>query len=379
MTATASPAAKPLLSNSAMASTSDIRALTTLAELGLAEMFDPLSGLFCYTLTRTSQGMQRRGSSHRYTLIALLGLHALEAARGRQTNLPVRDICHRLCADLRWVNNLGDLGLLLWLCALVIPDRLEPLINRASLNCALDRHQDAICGSTTELAWFLTGLTYAVGCQSPASPALQVIVEATLRRLIANQGPTGFFGHLTTGRSLRGLVRGRIGSLADQAYPIYALARLGQLTAMPDTIHRARRCADALCHAQGPLGQWWWHYHSSTGRVIQRYPVYSVHQEGMVPMALFAAGDSNGERYSSSLYRGLNWLVRNEVNVDLRDWQAQVIWRSVEDPQRWRLYLAETISNTTHRWDSRPRTLHVRYECRPYELGWLLYAFAGRA
>jgi hypothetical protein len=25
-----------------------------------------------------------------------------------------------------------------------------------------------------------------------------------------------------------------------------------------------------------------------------------------------------------------------------------------------------------------PRQLKIRYECRPYELGWLLYAFAGR-
>jgi hypothetical protein len=26
-----------------------------------------------------------------------------------------------------------------------------------------------------------------------------------------------------------------------------------------------------------------------------------------------------------------------------------------------------------------PRTLHVLHECWPYELGWLLYAFAARA
>jgi hypothetical protein len=25
-----------------------------------------------------------------------------------------------------------------------------------------------------------------------------------------------------------------------------------------------------------------------------------------------------------------------------------------------------------------PGNLNIKYECRPYELGWLLYAFAGR-
>jgi hypothetical protein len=77
-------------------------------------------------------------------------------------------------------------------------------------------------------------------------------------------------------------------------------------------------CALGICQARGPLGQWWWHYDSVRGRVADGCRVFSVHQHTMGPMTLFALGET------------------------------------FED-------------------------LKVLFECRPYELGWLLYAFAGRA
>ena len=50
------------------------------------------------------------------------------------------------------------------------------------------------------------------------------------------------------------------------------------------TAPTARPHASASCRV--PHGQWWWHYDVRDGSVVERYPVYSVHQHAMAPMAL---------------------------------------------------------------------------------------------
>ena len=47
----------------------------------------------------------------------------------------------------------------------------------------------------------------------------------------------------------------------------------------------ASACAKHMCELQGPQGQWWWHFDIRTGRVVEHYPVYAVHQDSMAPMA----------------------------------------------------------------------------------------------
>ena len=48
------------------------------------------------------------------------------------------------------------------------------------------------------------------------------------------------------------------------------------------------------------MGEWPWHYDSVTGRVVSRYPVFSVHQHAMGPMMLFAASEATGVDFSRS-------------------------------------------------------------------------------
>ena len=78
---------------------------------------------------------------------------------------------------------------------------------------------------------------------------------------------------------------------------------------MKEALQNSLQCANAICNLQGPLGQWWWHYDSMTGRVAERYPVYSVHQHAMAPMALFAAQDAcNADFREPNLQRaGVDW------------------------------------------------------------------------
>ena len=178
------------------------------------------------------------------------------------------------------------------------------------------------------------------------------------------------------------MARGRIGSFADQVYPVYALTRFSQ--AYQDA-WRTRTCAADWARPvpeQGSLGQWWWHYDSVKGRVLEGYPVFSVHQHAMGPMTMFALGEAAREDFSPWIYRGLKWInFENELGFNMEDDAAQVVWRCQYRPtSQVKTYLkaALNLSSEDQPYEAK-KDLKVLFECRPYELGWLFYAFASRA
>ena len=75
--------------------------------------------------------------------------------------------------------------------------------------------------------------------------------------------------------------RAHIASFADLVYAIHALALYHRFSSDSDARDVAIRCAAHICRQQGPRGQWWWHYDRRTGRVVERYPVYAVHQDAI--------------------------------------------------------------------------------------------------
>jgi hypothetical protein len=62
----------------------------------------------------------------------------------------------------------------------------------------------------------------------------------------------------------------------------------------------------------------------------------------------------------------------------MEDESAQVIWRCQYRPEsQIRTYLKAAFSRKNTGTPYEPKKdLKVLFECRPYELGWLLYAFA---
>lgn len=356
-----------------------ILCLNRLSVQGLERMFDSRQKLFCQRVSQTGRGLVREGTSHRYTLISLLGLRRLETA-GFESPISVTQTLDHLLEDTSWVENLGDLGLLVWLCAQAAPDRLNEIDSTFRLKDALVRFPEARQRRTMELSWFLSGLAHwSLACPHTLSRVRDLATE-TYRLLKSNQGEHGLFSHLADKKGFSGLMRGRIGSFADQIYPVYALAKFSQAYGLAKASERALDCALTLCELQGNLGQWWWHYDAVTRRVLERYPVYSVHQDGMAPMALFALGEAVESDFGPWIFKGLQWIYGdNEVEEDLCDASAKMIWRSVYRKDYERHWDA-ALALLTAREDGEPHTdLAVLRECRPYHLGWLLYAWAGFA
>jgi len=345
---------------------------------GLVPMFDVESQLFCHRLKQGGDQFAREGLSRRYTIMTLLGLQRSENA-GLKSPVEILPVLEGLLRDTDWVTNIGDLGLLLWICAASSPDRLREICSKVDLQRTYNQSREVREGRTMELAWLLSGLAHASLSVPGELPGIEELAQRTHEQLRRNQGNHGFFGHLRRGGAGLGLLRGRIGSFADQVYPIYALSKFAQTYGMRDALESAKSCADGICRVQGPMGQWWWHYNAATGRVVERYPVYSVHQEGMAPMALFALEEATGLDYGEAIHKGLRWISgNNELACDLRE-ASGVVWRCIYHGSKHRVYLDRLLSFLGSDADgSFPNSKRVLLECRPYELGWLLYALAGR-
>jgi hypothetical protein len=303
--------------------------------------------------------------------MTLMGLHRLEQS-GATSPVNVKSVVQRLLTNVDWVNNLGDLGLLLWVCAQIAPEKLGELDRKFQIESALTRFGDAREGITMHLAWFLTGLSYS-WLASWNRDTIRAAAHETYQRIIQNQGELGYFGHMHTNRGIKGSMRGRIGSFADQVYPIYALTQFSRAFGDDSALPRAKKSAMAICEAQGPLGQWWWHYDSRSGRVFQQYPVFSVHQDGMAPMALVALSKVSGTSFDPWIYKGLDWIDRrNELSVNMYDESANVIWRCIHQ-STFKRYSGALFGDRRNGQAHGPDGLSVLCECRPYELGWLLY------
>jgi hypothetical protein len=373
----------------------EVAKLISSATAGLVPMFDPSRQLFCTKFIRTERGMVQEGLSPRYTLITLLGLHRLEQS-GHPSPIALLPAFAALLRNsfgtaphAAWLNNAGDLGLLLWLCALVAPERLDEFFTQHDLSAALDRFDDARERRTMELSWILSGLAHAAFARPEFRERLKPLAANLSATLQGNRGPAGAFGHQASAASkgLTGPLRGKLGSFADQVYPIYAFAWAHRAFGFAGALEIANACAANICKEQGELGQWWWHYDAKSGQAVGKYPVYSVHQHAMAPLALFALMDAGGRDTTRELYLGLEWIYgANELRVDMRgsgdpsasEAERNVVWRCIR-PGKARRYMDEAVALLGLGKPQTPNALHVLHECWPYELGWLLYAFAGRA
>ena len=109
-----------------------------------------------------------------------------------------------------------------------------------------------------------------------------------------------------------------MGSFADQVYPIQALARLHGSADDPEALAVAEAITRVIIAAQGASGQWWWHYDSRTGKVVEGYPVYTVHQHANGPYGTANLADAGSENHLDAICSGLRWLA--ERRSRLKPW-----------------------------------------------------------
>ncbi|XVX19274.1 hypothetical protein ACQP1U_13260 [Actinomycetota bacterium] len=314
------------------------------------------------------------GHSPRYTAMSALGLNNLTLEQQREA------LGGTTSGDLAWLavrqaettTDPGVVALAGWAVAEVTGEAPDGPFHRMA---ELLRTGDPL--PTVDTAWMLTAAVAAADKRDTAE-----IIDLALPRLLAAQGPQGIFAAALPPESL-GRLRAHVGCFADQVYPIQALARLAA-AGRTDLLEHSARCADRIVEPQGGQGQWWWHYDSRTGGVVEGFPVYSVHQHAMAPMCLFDLQEAGGPDHSRAVELGLSWLTTHPETVDeLIDDRFDVVWRKVGRREgatkaARKLNAVTTSLKAGLRVPGLDRLLPpgpVDHECRPYELGWLLYAW----
>jgi hypothetical protein len=205
--------------------------------------------------------------------------------------------------------------------------------------------------------------------------------DSLAARLVASLGGGSVFPHVLGAK--RGL-RDHVACFADMVYPIQALSIHYRATGHKASLEAALAGAQLICRRQGAAGQWWWHYDRRTGEVVEGYPVYSVHQDSMAPMALFAIQEASGRDFREPIARGLEWLASSPEleGGSLVDRTAGLIWRKVarREPAKLTRYVQAVASGLHPRLrvpltDALFPAGTIDYEDRPYHLGWILHAF----
>ena len=332
-----------------------------------------VGGDFVFTVTGSAAPgggwqLRRAGTSLRYGAIAALGLLRLPEAEQRVVlgGQTCDDLLDRLAKGLDASTNVGDAAVVSWACAEIGHGGLARGLDRLA---ELDRPDAPL--DVLSAAWVVTALV-AARTQADVEERL----AAARGRLLGARGAV-VYPH-TTGASA--WYRAHVGSFADQVYPIQALARLHGSADDPEALAVANSVAGVICAAQGDAGQWWWHYDSRTGEVVEGYPVYTVHQHAMAPMALLDLADAGGDGHLDNIRLGLRWLAGPpEADEELVLDTPPITWRKVARADPRKVVRGLRAASTRVRpgmslpaLDRMYRPGAVDHECRPYELGWLL-------
>jgi hypothetical protein len=326
------------------------------------------SGLFAYELARGATAPE--GSSLRYTLMSEIGLRrATEAGISHPFDLDqirAASLEELSSPELRP----GDFGLHLWADSLVGGETADGL--EAMLGAGLSASGGLEAREGMEVAWIVLGLAFSGRRGRLLDDALRVLLET-------NAGSSGLLYHYGPGHRRR-----RFPNFATQSYGVLALATAARLGLDDRALPVARRLADRLLELQLPDGGWPWLFDADRGTVVERYEVYSVHQHGMAPMALLELADVSGdERYVQAASRGVDWLHgQNDLGIEFADESERMIYRSIRRRRPLdRAAIALNLGGSTvlRRPLLRgPLALELHAVGRPYELGWLLEAWAGR-
>jgi hypothetical protein len=352
--------------------------LADFALRGLISGYDPQTGSFAQTVRAIPGGrgvkVVAEGTSVRYAAMAALGLGGLPevAQRAVLNGRTAGEVALRAAEESMHSEDPGAVALALW-ASVEVADQAP----RALLDRVLEHLRRGHALPTVDAAWMLTAAV-AAAKHTDTAEAVDGLA-ALLRRY---HGPGGTYPHvLPPGTQSRW--RRHVGSFADQVYPLQALARASRLTSEPWMLEHANRTAAAICTAQGSGGQWWWHYDSRDGSVVERYPVYSVHQHAMAPMVLFDLWDAGGDDHRAEIVAGLGWIdAHPEVVEELVSERFGLVWRKVgrREPRKAARALGAATTSLRQGFavpgvDRVLPPVSVDHECRPYELGWLLYAW----
>jgi hypothetical protein len=357
-----------------------VRIFCDVARKGLVRYYPLHSEQLPYTtLRKENRFWNLTGDSVRYAAICQIGIQRwLRHHPEDMQKLP--DLWSALKSHINHIGNIGDIALCLWVAA---DSQQQDLEAWAKSFTAIWLQQKNECNAV-ELGWVVqAGVISSQLNNSKLNTVIAPVLEESHRLLAGLFRPqTGLFQRNYRGGRLH--IDHVVSCFADQVYPILAMATYGELTGDVKSKDYAALATDSICRHQGTQGQWMWHYDTQHGKVCEEYPVFSVHQHSMAPLAILASDRTNKTNHTKAIELGMRWIWgSNELGENLVSREHDIIWRDIERRELPKISRFLRGLCCVYSLDGMHRRLgksffgfKINYECRPYEYGWILYAWA---
>jgi hypothetical protein len=349
--------------------------LLNVARVGITQHFCNSNNLFSYILTEELKEPEDKKLLLCHSLISLLGVSKHQSSFDFNFKNTLENLIQNVLSEK---NAIRESALLLWLLSSINHEATDKV-----LTYVLNIEQKKILQTETmELSWLVIGLTYAYKKNSTelTKKSLTIFIDLLLKRY---NYKTNLFVHKNKKHAFWD-IRSNIANFADQIYSIYAISKYVKITSNMSFLNVAEKCADSIVKMQGKQGQWWWHYDVRKGSVIEKYPVYSVHQDSMAPFALMALMEVSKKNYLPALQLGLRWLEGdNELSMNmLVNSNNQFIKRGVQrttvlDKIRKVVELSSNLKleiSLPVKYDQKKYLEPMNWE-HSYHLGWVLYCY----
>jgi hypothetical protein len=339
----------------------------------LKESLSASTGLFDRQLRDKTWGPTIGTEDMTSTAICLIGIHRSDTAAGVGLDVPRTLDAMMEAGRLR--GYAGGAGLALWANAVWGGKPFASAMRAMGLDPA---GHNAVLGriTTMEVAWLVSGLVHELK-RSGDGQVRTLLAQARAELLGRFIKSTALVEHCGARAPFRDRLRRSVPNFADEVYSLQATAFLAIEQKDQEALAMSAAIAGQVIRLQGTKGQWWWHYDTRKGEVAQPFPVYSVHQHGMAPMALLALKAAGGPDNAAAIARSTSWLFENELQAALVDEETGTIWRDIEYAASGTASLVRQARSIMSIKNDEPSpALTVNYETRPYEWAWCLYAAA---
>ncbi len=344
----------------------------------LEKMYSEERALFSFS-TRIENGSYVNDFDNplciRYTINSLVGLQRAVGYCDLAWQVPIL-IERFINLNCQKVVNEGDHGLLLYLLATAGHDASDEQFARVK---AIAGDQNRVMKlNIQDLAWMLTGLAAYAG------ESQRDVVKGTAEGLFGIIHRNFFNRDSLLPYHDRGLARGFFVSFGYITHFLKAIHEYAQV--FNDQYVRSifLETAKIVIGLQGVDGSWPWFIYVPSGRIMDWYQIYSVHQDSMAMLFLLPAIDFGVREAEEAIRKSYKWLFgTNVLAAPMLNLDPFFIYRSIRrkaSNERARRYAESLVHLITGRSATlaTPSVLVVNHECRSYHLGWILYVWAGR-
>ena len=340
----------------------------------LENMYDDVNQLFSYSTKLQGSKFVNdffNIGKYRYTINVLLGLAKIKNQNRWNLELLSNNYYNKY---YKIDTNIGNRGLFLKLLSLLDLDIANSVFY--DLVCYIS-NKNLNNLNIQEISWLLLGFNEY--CYKNSNNNAKKITRKIAHKIVNDylNGTTLIPKHNHT-------IRGNFVSFGGIVYYLMSLYEFANNYNDNYFLSIFRESVSQIIRLQCKDGAWPWFIDSTSGKVMDWYQIYSVHQDSMAMLFLLPAYDLDINGSEEAIVKSYKYLFgENHLNEKMIITDPFFIYRSFkknkifEKPVRLISSIVRKVSRLENK-NPTDNSISLNKECRSYHLGWILYAWHNR-